>query len=94
MIRRKEELLAYQKFPGSPWTTNLIEAYNSHLEARLRALKGFESYHSADLWINGYVLRRRLKPFTDCGEYFKHLNGKTSLGEVLKRDQNLPQIFT
>lgn len=94
MMRRKEELLAYQRFPGSPSTTNIIEAYNSHLEARLRALKGFESYHSADLWINGYILRRRLKPFTDCGEYFKHLNGKRSLEKVLKSGLNLPQIFT
>lgn len=94
MIRRKEELLAYQRFPGSPSTTNIIEAFNSHLEARLRAIKGFESYHSADLWINGYILRRRLKPFTDCGEYFKHLNGKKSLERVLKSGLNLPQIFT
>jgi transposase-like protein len=94
MIRRKEELLAYQKFPDSPSTTNTIEAYNSHLEARLKALKGFGSFHSADLWINGYILRRRLKPFTDCGEYFKHLNGKSSLENVLKDNQKLPQIFT
>lgn len=94
MIRRKEELLAYQRFPGSPSTTNLIEAYNSHLEGRLRALKGFESFHSANLWINGYILRRRLKPFTDCGQYFKHLNGKKSLEKVLRNGRNLPQIFT
>lgn len=94
ILRRKEELLAYQKFPHSPATTNLIEAYNSHLEGRLRALKGFESFHSANLWINGYILRRRLKPFTDCGQYFKHLNGKKSLERVLKSGLNLPQIFT
>lgn len=94
MIRRKDELLAYQKFPGAPTTTNIIEAFNSHLEGRLRALKGFESFHSADLWINGYILRRRLKPFTDCGQYFKHLNGKMSLEKVLKSGLILPQIFT
>lgn len=94
MIRRKEELLAYQKFPGSPSTTNLIEAYNSHLEGRLKTIKGFQSYRSANLWLNGYILRRRLKPFTDCGQYFKHLNGKKSLEKVLKSGLNLPQIFT
>lgn len=93
MIRRKEELLAYQKYPNSPSTTNLIEAYNSHLEGRLRALKGFESFHSANLWLNGYILRRRLKPFTDCGFSFRHLNGKRSLERVLKGGLTLPQIF-
>ena len=93
MIRRKEELLAYQKFPGSPATTNLVEAYNSHLNPRLNTLKGFQSYHSANLWINGYILRRRLKAFTDCGQYFKHLNGKRSLEESIKRGLNLPELF-
>ena len=92
-LKFKEELLAYQKFPGSPWTTNLIEAYNSHLEGRLKTIKGFQSYHSADLWLNGYVLKRRLKPFTDCEEPFKHLNGKCSLQNVLKNGQKLPLIF-
>lgn len=93
LLKFKEELLAYQKFPGSPWTTNLIEAYNSHLEGRLKTIKGFQSYHSADLWLNGYVLRRRLKPFTDCEKPFKHLNGKSSLENVLKSGFKLPTIF-
>ena len=92
-LRFKEELLAYQKFPGSPWTTNLIEAYNSHLEGRLKTIKGFQSYHSADLWLNGYILRRRLKPFTDCEKPFKHLNGRSPLQNVLKNGQRLPPIL-
>lgn len=92
-LKFKEELLAYRKFPQSPWTTNLIEAYNSHLEGRLKTIKGFQSYHSADLWLNGHVLRRRLKPFTDCEEPFKHLNGKSPLQNVLKTGQKLPSIF-
>ena len=92
-LKFKEELLAYQKFPGSPWTTNLTEAYNSHLEGRLKTIKGFQSYHSADLWLNGYVLRRRLKPFTDCEKPFKHLNGKSPLQNVLKTGGKLPPIF-
>lgn len=93
MIRRKEELLAYQKFPQAPATTNIIEAYNSHLNPRLKTLKGFQSYHSANLWINGYILRRRLKAFTDCGGYFKHLNGKRSLEKTIRGGLNLPRLF-
>ena len=93
MLRRKEELLNYQKVPQSPWTTNLIEAYNSHLEGRLKTIKGFQSYHSANLWLNGYVLRRRLKSFTDCEKPFKHLNGRSPLQIVLKTGQKLPPIF-
>lgn len=93
MLRLKEELLAYQQVPNSPWTTNLIEAYNSHLEGRLKTIKGFQSFHSADLWLNGYVLRRRLKAFTDCEEPFKHLNGKPPLKNSLQTDLKLPQIF-
>lgn len=92
-LKFKEELLAYQKFPKSPWTTNLIEAYNSHLEGRLKTVKGFQSYPSAYLWMNGYLLRRRLKPFTDCEEPFKHLNGKSPLQNVLKNGHKLPPIF-
>lgn len=92
-LKYKEELLAYQKFPESPWTTNLIEAYNSHLEGRLKTIKGFQSYHSANLWLNGYLLRRRLKAFTDCEEPFKHLNGKSPLQNVLRTGEKLPLIF-
>lgn len=92
-LRRKEELLAYQQITHCPQTTNLIEAFNSHLEGRLKTIKGFNSYHSADLWLNGYVLRRRLKAFTDCEEPFKHLNGKPPLLNSLKADLKLPQLF-
>lgn len=92
-LKFKEELLAYQRFPGSPYTTNLIEAYNSHLEGRLKTIKGFQSYRSANLWLNGYITRRRLKPFTDCGDPFKHLNGKCPLQSVLKTGLKLSPIF-
>lgn len=93
-IRRKEkELLAYNQFKDVPRTTNIIEAYNSHLQARLKAIKGFNSFHSADRWLNGYILRRRLKPFTDCNHKFKHLNGKCSLEKTLKRGLKLPNLF-
>lgn len=39
------------------------------------------------------MLRRRTKPFTDCGEPFKHLNGKVLLEVALKKDVGFPEIL-
>jgi transposase-like protein len=58
-----------------PSTTNLIECFNSHLQARLASIKGFESFKTAQLWLNAYVMNRRLTKFTDCGKHYKKLNG-------------------
>ena len=44
-------------------------------------------------WLNAWMLRRRTKPFTDCEEPFKHLNGKCSLGIALKKDIKFPGIL-
>lgn len=93
LITRRKELVAYHQFEGVPNTTNLIESYNSHLEQRLKVIRGFESYYSAKLFLNGYILRRRLKNFTDCKAKFKHLNGKCSLEKSLKRGLKLPKLF-
>ena len=72
----------YQKH--IPRTTNLIESYNSHLEGRLKTIKGFESFTHADTWLNAYFLKRRLQPFTDCTKQFKALNGTCSLEHTLR----------
>lgn len=77
--KRLPQLTAYMKEKNVPRTTNLIESYNSHLEGRLKTIKGFESFHHADSWLNGYFLKRRLQPFTDCTKQFKELNGTASL---------------
>ena len=76
-----------------PNTTNIIESYNSHLQGRLKSIKGFQSFHSAERWLNAWMLRRRTKPFTDCEEPFKHLNGKSSLEVALKKDVKFPEIL-
>lgn len=34
LAKRKPELTAYTKIPQTPYTTNLIEAYNSHLQCK------------------------------------------------------------
>lgn len=91
--RKKQELLAYQKVPQTPYTTNIIESYNSHLEARLKPLKSFDSFKSANLWLNGYILKRRTTKFKACGGKFKILNGKSALSLTLQDNQTPPIIF-
>ncbi len=93
ILRRRDILTSHHYFDNAPDTTNLIEAYNSHLQGRLNTIKGFQSYHYAKRWLNGYILRRRLKNFTDCGKRFKHLNGLCSLEKTLKGDCKLPTVF-
>lgn len=93
-LSRKQTLLqGYLSHKGTPTTTNLIESFNSHLEARVRPLKGFETFKHANLWLNGYFLRRRSKPFTDCQRKFKRLNGKTALSQTQKPGIDLPSFF-
>jgi len=76
-----------------PLTTNLIESYNSHLQGRLKTVKGFESFKHADIWLNGYFLRRRLKKFTGCEGKFRRLNGCNSLQKSKKPDLAIPTFF-
>ncbi len=91
--RRRKELFAYTKIPHCPSNTNLIELYNSHLQARLKSIKGFKSFHAAERWLNAYLIRRRTQPLTDCDTKFKHLNGKRSLQMTLKKQAEWPEIF-
>lgn len=93
LARKQTFLQGYLQLKGTPTTTNLIESLNSHLEARVKPLKGFESFKHANLWLNGYFLRRRNKKFTDCSRKFKRLNGKTSLEIVKKSGIDLPTFF-
>jgi transposase-like protein len=93
-LARKQPLLqGYLHHKGTPTTTNLIESMNSHLESRVRSLKGFESFKHADLWLNAYFLRRRTKKYTDCSRKFKRLNGKTSLEITKKPRIDIPSFF-
>lgn len=93
IFKRKTQLFNYTDIPNCPKDTNLIELFNSHLEARLKSVKGFQSFESAARWLNAYVLRRRTKSFTDCSQKFKHLNGKCSLEMTLKKQASLPEIL-
>lgn len=80
--RRQQDLMGYLKVKGTPSTNNLIESFNSHINGRLRTIKGFENFKHANLWLNGYFIRRRMKPFTDCEGKFRVLNGRASLEVV------------
>lgn len=94
IYKSQDILCGWRKGNGIPTTNNLIESYNSHLQGRLKTIKGFESFTHADTWLNAYFLRRRIKRFTDCDKQFKHLNGYCSLELTKKTNSKLPKIFT
>ena len=81
---RAENLFAFRHIQDCPNSTNMIESYNSHLQGRLKTIKGFQGFASAKTWLNAYVIRRRVKPLTDCQGQFRHLNGFASLQMTIK----------
>mgnify|MGYP001570938294 FL=1 len=91
--KRRKELFAYKYVSNCPNNTNLIELFNSHFNARFRAFKGFKTKSHAELILNGLVIRRRTKKFTDCGTKFKHLNGKCSFQMSIKKQAEWPGIL-
>ena len=91
--KRLPQLLAYTQLPGLPTTNSLIESYNSHLEGRLKTIKGFESFDHADSWLNAYFIKRRLKKFTDCSGKFYSLNGTCSIQNTLKSDLEIKPLL-
>jgi len=91
---RKDDLFAYLGIENCPNSTNLIELYNSHLQGRLKTIKGFESFVSARTWLNAYLVRRRTKTLTDCKAKFKHLNKHASLELTIKKQARWPDILT
>lgn len=78
---KQEYLLSYLKYPhlDIPKTNNMIEGGNSQLELRLGTIKGFESIANAKNYLNAWIIKRRLTPFTDCRGKFRELNGKSPL---------------
>jgi transposase-like protein len=90
---RRNDLFAYKDYDGCPNNTNLIELYNSHLNGRLKTIKGFQSLSSADRWMNAWMIRRRTKTLTDCGPKFKLLNKHCSLEFTIKKQALWPDIL-
>lgn len=91
--RYKKELLAYRNIPQAPLTTNLIEGFNGHLEARLISLRSFQTVKHAKLWLNGYILKRRFTKFTDCKGKFRFLRGKTGVEMTKKSEIDILSYF-
>lgn len=91
---KRNELFAYRHFENCPNNTNLIELCNSHLNGRLKTIKGFQSLLSAKRWLNAWVIRRRTKALTDCEEKFKHLNKHCSLEFTIKKQAQWPEVLT
>jgi mutator family transposase len=90
---RRDILFQYLTIPDCPRDTNLVELYNSHLQARLKSIKSFQSVPAAKRWLNAYLIRRRTKTLTDCDFKFKHLNGYPSLFWTIKKQAEWPVIL-
>jgi transposase-like protein len=88
---RRNDLFAYRHFDNCPNNTNLIELYNSHLNGRLKTIKGFQNFKSAQRWLNAWLIRRRTKNLTDCEKKFKHLNKHCSLEFTIKKQAHWPE---
>jgi transposase-like protein len=91
---REEVLFNYLLVKDCPNNTNLIELYNSHLNGRLKTIKGFQSLASAKQWLNAYIIRRRTKQLTDCEGKFKYLNNHASLELTIKKQAHWPEQLT
>ena len=91
---RRNDLFAYRHFDSCPNNTNLIELYNSHLNGRLKTIKGFQNLTSARRWLNAWLIRRRTKTLTDCEDKFKHLNRHCSLEFTIKKQAAWPEQLT
>ncbi len=91
---RRNDLFAYRHFENCPNNTNLIELYNSHLNGRLKTIKGFQNLTSARRWLNAWMIRRRIKTLTDCENKFKHLNKHCSLEFTIKKQAQWPEQLT
>lgn len=89
----RSELTAYRGIPSAPLTSNLIEGMNNQIEQRLTSICSFQSVAHAKLWFNGYILKRRFTPFTDCRGKFKRLNGKTGIEQTKKIGVDIPSYF-
>ena len=91
---RRNDLFAYRHFDGCPNNTNLIELYNSHLNGRLKTIKGFQNLTSTRRWLNAWIVRRRTKKLTDCEQKFKRLNKHCSLEFTIKKQALWPEQLT
>lgn len=77
--RHWDHLMMYHRVPGLPRTINLAEGFNKQLERRLKTIESFQHRSTAIAYMNLLVAYLRQKPYTDCRNSRKHLNGKSRL---------------
>ena len=94
LFKKRDYVFAFCKLKKKlPHSNNLIEGFNSHLEGRLKTIRGFNSFMSAERFLNAWMVRRRTKTFSGCSKKFSYLNGKTSLEIVLKDDFSIKRTL-
>lgn len=94
VIKKKDYLFLFCRVKKDiPHTNNLIKSFNSHLEGRLKTIKGFRSFHSAERFLNAWMIRRRTKVFVSCSKKFDYLNKKTSLEMCLKDEYFIEKVI-
>lgn len=85
--RHLEKLLTHQRVPAISKTNNIAENINRQLMRRLKTIESFQSFSTAENYLNLYKNYLRFKPYTDCRGSNKLKNGKSPLevcGGMLK----------
>ncbi len=77
--RHWDHLMMHHRVSGLPRTNNLAEGFNKQLERRLKTIESFQHRSTAIAYMNLLVAYLRQKPYTDCRNRRKHLNGKSRL---------------
>jgi transposase-like protein len=77
--RHWTRFMAHHHCPGLPRTSNIIESFNKQLERRFKTIEAFQHRATARSYVNLLVAYLRQKPYTDCRNSRKHLNGKSRL---------------
>lgn len=77
--RHWDRLMMHHRVPGLPRTNNIAEGFNRQVQRRIKTIESFQHEHTGTAYLNLLVSYLRLKPYTDCRGYRKHLNGKSRL---------------
>ena len=82
-----DKLLTHQEKPEISQNNNISENVNRQLMRRLKTIESFQSFVTAENYLNLYKNYLRFKPYTDCRGKNKQQKGKSPLevyGVVLK----------
>ena len=77
--RHLDKLLTHQEKPEISKTNKISENVNRQLMRRLKTIESFQSFVTAENYLNLYKNDLRFKPYTDCRGKNRLKNGKSSL---------------